>query len=119
MRPFLLPGDAYCRAQITSLPRRISDRRVFLPVELVGNPLDGDLHFRYLWVVKNLSVASEELLRGDILEEHQDAIHAAARHVQVDVPEGVRLVHCHLPVPQYPVIQDRKAAIVLSVDHSG
>ena len=38
---------------------------------------------------------------------------------EVDVPEGVRLVHCHLPVPQYPVIQDRKAAVVLVVDHAG
>ena len=80
---------------------------------------DGDLHFRYLGVVKGLSVASEGLLRGDILEEHQDALHAAGGHVEVDVPEGVRLVHCHLPVPQYPVIQDRKVAFVLVVDHSG
>ena len=39
--------------------------------------------------------------------------------VYVDVPEGVGLVYCHLPVPQYPVIQDRKAAFVLVVDHSG
>ena len=49
----------------------------------------------------------------DILQEHQDALHAAGGHVYVDVPEGVRLVHCHLPVPQYPVIEDRKAAFVL------
>ena len=70
-------------------------------------------------VVKGLSVASEGLLRGNILEEHQDALYAAGRHVQVDVTEGVRLVHFHLPVPQYPVIQDRKAAFVLVVDHSG
>ena len=48
-----------------------------LTVELVGDTLDGDLHFRYLGVVKGLSVASEGLLRGDILEEHQDALHAA------------------------------------------
>ena len=39
-----------------------------LTVELVGNSLDGDLHFRYLGVVKGLSVAREGLLLGDILE---------------------------------------------------
>ena len=86
-----------------------------LTAELVGDPLDDDLHLRYLGVVKGLSVASEELLRGNILEEHQDALHAAGDYV----PEGVRLVHCHLPVPQYPVIQDRKADFILVVDHSG
>ena len=90
-----------------------------LTVELVGDALDGDLHFRYLGDVNGLSVASEGLLRGDILEEHQDALHAAGGHVKVDVQEGVRLVHYHLPVPQYPVIQDRKAVLVLVVDHSG
>ena len=89
-----------------------------MTVELVGNPLDGDLHFRYLGIVKGLSVASEVLLRGDILEEHQDGLHVAGGHVQVDVPEGVRLVYWHLSVPQYPVIQDRKAAFVLVVDRS-
>ena len=52
-----------------------------LTVELVGDALDCDLHFRYLGVVKGLSVASEGLLRGDILEEHQDALHAAGGHV--------------------------------------
>ena len=35
-----------------------------------------------------------------------------------NIPEGVRLVHCHLPVPQHPVIQNRKAAFVLVIDHS-
>ena len=90
-----------------------------LTVELVGDALDGDLHFRFLGVVKGLSVASEGLLRDDILEEHQDALHSAGGHVLVDVPEGFRLVHFQLPVPQYPVIQDRKAAFVLVVDHSG
>ena len=52
-----------------------------LTVELVGNALDGDLHFCYLGVVKGLSVASQGLLRGDIHEEHQDALHAAGGHV--------------------------------------
>ena len=41
-----------------------------LTVMLVGDALDGDLHFCYLGVVKSLSVAIEGLLRGDILEEH-------------------------------------------------
>ena len=90
-----------------------------MTVELVGDVLDGNFHFRYTGVVKGFSVASEGLLRGDILEEHQTALHAAGGHVLVDVPEGVRLVHYHLPVPQYPVIQDRKAVFVLVVDHSG
>ena len=52
-----------------------------LTVELVGDALDGDLHFRYLGVVKGLSVASEGLWRGDILEEHQDVLHAAGGYV--------------------------------------
>ena len=52
-----------------------------LTVELVGDPLDGDLHLSYLGVVKGLSVASEGLLHGDILEEHQDALHATGGHV--------------------------------------
>ena len=52
-----------------------------LTVELVGDPLDGDLHFRYLGVVKGLSVVSERLLGGNILEEHQDALHPAGGHV--------------------------------------
>ena len=52
-----------------------------LTVELVGDALDGDLHFGYLGVVKCLSVASEGLLRGNIVEEHQDALHAAGGHV--------------------------------------
>ena len=83
MRPFLRRGDAYCQAmpQSTSLPRPTSDRAHPLTLELVGDALDGDLHFRYLRVVKGLSVASEGLLRGDILEEHQDALHAAGGHV--------------------------------------
>ena len=52
-----------------------------LTVELVGDALDGDLHFRYFGVVKGLSVASEESLRGNVLEAHQDALHAAGGHV--------------------------------------
>ena len=52
-----------------------------LTVELVGDALDGDLHFCYLAVVKGLSGSSEGLLRSDILEEHQDALHAAGGHV--------------------------------------
>ena len=52
-----------------------------LTVELNGDPLDGDLHFRNLGVVKGLSVADEGLFRGNILEEHQDALHAAGGHV--------------------------------------
>ena len=35
-----------------------------------------------------------------------------------DISEGVALVQSHPPVPQYPVIQVRKAAFVLVVDHS-
>ena len=52
-----------------------------LTVELIGDALDGVLHIRYLTVVKGLSVASQVLLRGDILEKHQDAFHAAGGHV--------------------------------------
>ena len=48
-----------------------------LTAELVGDALDGDLHFCYFGVVKGLGVASEGLLRGNILEEHQDSLHAA------------------------------------------
>ena len=35
------------------------------------------------------------------------------------VPEGVRLVHCHLPEQTEDRIQNRRAAFVLVVDHSG
>ena len=52
-----------------------------LTVELVGDTLDGDLLFRYLGVVKGIGVSSKGLLRGDILEEHQDALHAAGGYV--------------------------------------
>ena len=52
-----------------------------LAVELVGDALDGDLHFCYFGVVKDLGVASEGLLRGNILGEHQDSLHAAGGHV--------------------------------------
>ena len=49
--------------------------------------------FVILGNVKGLSVASEELLRGNILEEHEDALHDAGGHVCVDVPEGVARQH--------------------------
>ena len=90
-----------------------------LTEELVGDPLDGDLHFCYFQVIEGLSVASKGLLRGNILKDHQDAIHAAGGHIEIDIPEGVALVFADFSVPQYPVIQDRKAAFVLVVDHSG
>ena len=41
--------------QSTTLPRPTSDRRASKVVELVGDPLDCDLQFRYLGVV-NASV---------------------------------------------------------------
>ena len=69
-------------------------------------------------MVKNLDIAREGLLRGCFLEQHQDALHAAGGHFKVYAPECAGLVHCHLSVPQYPVIQDRKAAFVLVVYHS-
>ena len=55
--------------------------------------------FVILGNVKGLSVASEELLRGNILEEHEDALHDAGGggggggHVCLDVPEGVARQH--------------------------
>ena len=52
-----------------------------LTVELVGDPFDDDLHFRYLGVVKGLSVTREGLFRGNILKEYQDAFHAAGGNV--------------------------------------
>ena len=58
-------------------------------------------------------------MRGNILEEHQDALHAAGGDVEVDIPEGVALVSADFSVTQYPVIQDREAAVVLIGDHSG
>ena len=54
-----------------------------------------------------------------ILEEHQDALHAAGGHLEINVLEGVALVSANLTVPQCPVIQDRDAAIVLVGDHRG
>ena len=67
--------------QNTSLPRPNLIGAHPLTIELVGDPLDGDLRFRYFGVVKGLSVASEGLLRGNILEEHQAVLHAAGGHV--------------------------------------
>ena len=68
--------------------------------------------------MEGLRVASEGLLRGNVLEEHQDPIHAARGHVEVDIPEGVALVSAYFSVAQYPVIEDRKAAVVLICDHA-
>ena len=81
LRPFLFRSDAYCWAQGTSclLPHLTGAHP--LTVELVGDALDGDHHFRYLGAVKGLCVASERLLHSKILEEHQNALHAAGGHV--------------------------------------
>ena len=89
-----------------------------LTKELVGVPLDRDLHFGYFGVVEGLGVASKGLLRGNILEEHQNVLHAAGGHVKINVLEGVALVSAAFTVPQNPVIQDRKAAPVLIGDHA-
>ena len=54
-------------------------RKVFLcfVLHLIGaHPLTVEL----VGVVKGLSVASEGLLHGDILEEHRDTLHAAGGH---------------------------------------
>ena len=58
-------------------------------------------------------------MHGNVLEEHQDTLHAAGGHVEIDIPEDVDFVSAYFSVPQYPVIQDRKAAFVLVVDHAG
>ena len=57
------------------------------------------------------------MLRANILEEHQDALHAAGGH-EIDIPEGIALVFAYFSVPQNPVIEDRKAAVVLTGDHA-
>ena len=87
-----------------------------LAMELVRDPLDGDLHFRYLRVMEGLGVVSKRLLRGNVLEEHQDAFHAVGGHVEIEVPGCVALVFADFFVSQYTIIQDRKAA---ASDHSG
>ena len=89
-----------------------------LTKELVGDPLDRDLNLRYFRVIEGLRVASEGLLRGGVLEEHQDPFHAAGGHVEVDIPEGVALVPGDFSVAQHPVIEDREAAVVLIGDHA-
>ena len=53
---------------------------------LVGDPLNGDLYFCYVWVVEGLSVTSKGLLRGTILKAHQYTLHAAGGHAEVDIP---------------------------------
>ena len=88
-----------------------------LTEELVGDPLDGDLTFGYFRVIEGLGVASEGLLRGNILKEHQDPLHAAGGYVEVDIPEGVALIFANLSVPQKLVVQDREAAVVLIAEH--
>ena len=90
-----------------------------MTIELVGDPLDRDLNLRYFRVIKGLRVASEGLLRGNVLKEHQDPLHAARGHVEVDIPEGVALVSVYFAVAQYPVLEDREAAVVLIGDHAG
>ena len=90
-----------------------------LTEKLVGDPLESDLHFCYFRVIEDLCVASKGFLRGNILKEHQDGLHAAGGHVEIDIPEGVALVFADFSVPQNPVKQDRKTAFVLVVDHSG
>ena len=83
---------------------------------IVGDPLDRDLNFRYFRVIEGLRVASEGLLCGNVLKEHQDPLHAARGHV--DIPEGAALVSVYFAVAQYPVIEDREAAVVLIGDHA-
>ncbi|MEW8547854.1 MAG: hypothetical protein AB2693_30475 [Candidatus Thiodiazotropha sp.] len=68
--------------------------------ELVGDPLNGDLYLGYLWVVKSLSVAGKGSLRSHFLKWEENALHAAGGYVQVDVPEGIRLVSADFPVAQ-------------------
>ena len=63
-----------------------------LTKELVGDSLDHDLNLHYFRVIEGLRVASEGLLRGNVLKEHQDPLHAARGHVEVDIPEGVAIV---------------------------
>ena len=58
------------------------------------------------------------MLRGKVLKEHQDHLHAARGHVDVDIPEGVALVSVYFAVAQYPVIEDREAAVVLIGEHA-
>ena len=56
-------------------------------------------------------------MHGKVFKEHQDPLHAACGHVEVDIPEGVALVSAYFSVPQNPVIEDRETAIVLIGDH--
>ena len=56
-------------------------------------------------------------MRVNVLKEHQP-LHAARGHVEVDIPEGVALVSAYFSVPQNPVIEDHKAAVVLIGDHA-
>ena len=82
-----------------------------MTVELVGDPLDGDLHFRYLGVVKGLSVAIEELLRVDILEDIKMPFMLRAG--------TFRLMFQRVLDLSIVIFRCRKAAFVLVVDHSG
>ena len=61
---------------------------------------------------------SEGPLHGNVLKEHQDPFHAVRWHVEVDIPEGVALVSVYFAMAQYPVIDDREAAVVLNGDHA-
>ena len=70
---------AGCKVLLCLVPHLIGAHP--LTVELVGDAIDGELRFRYFGVVKGLSVARERFLHGDILEEHQYALHAAGGHI--------------------------------------
>ena len=77
-----------------------------------------DLNLRYFWVIEGLRVASEGPLRCNVFKEHQDPLHAAGGHIEVEIPEGVTLVSGNFLVPQNMVIEDHEAAIVLICDHA-
>ena len=57
-------------------------------------------------------------MRGNVLKEHQDLLHAADGHVEVDISEDVALVSAYFSVPQNPVKEDREAAVLLIGVHA-
>ena len=48
-------------------------------------------------------------MRGNVLKEHQDPLHAARGQVEVDIPEGVALVSVYFAVEQLEIERDVEA----------
>ena len=59
------------------------------------------------------------MLRGTILKQHQYNLHAAGRHVEVDIPGGVAFDFADIAVAEDVIVQDCEACGKLVANHAG